>query len=203
LTHAVLDSLEQHMGQLQALEREEARQVLTLEEKIYSRFKPLMTQTIHAARIRIHGDYHLGHLRYTGKDFVVASFGRDRSGQRRFKKTALRDPASMIRSFHAAAYAALFDSTKRGLIRAEDLPRLESWAPTWVVWVSCCFLKGYFETSGSACFLPPSKEEVRILMNACLLERFIEELGDALSNRNFDWIGITLKGILQVMAITL
>jgi maltose alpha-D-glucosyltransferase/alpha-amylase len=203
LTHGVLGLLEERLGELPEGEQEKARRVLNLAEQIIARFKPLLGRKIDAARIRIHGDYHLGHLRYTGKDFVVASFGRDRSGQRRLKKTALRDAASMIRSFHAAAYAALFDQVKRGVVATENVPRLEAWAPVWVVWVSSSFLKAYLEASGQASFLPSSRDEMRVLLNACLLERFVEELGDELNNNNADWIGITLKGILQIMQMTL
>jgi maltose alpha-D-glucosyltransferase/alpha-amylase len=199
LTHQVLESLRLRFRRLAETEREEARRVLGLEEKIFARFQPLLGRKINAVRIRIHGDYHLGHLRYTGKDFIIWSFGRDRSGQKRTKRSPLRDVASMIGSFHAAAYSALFDQVRRGIVRAEDLPRLESWAPIWIIRVSSSFLKAYLEVSSQAPFLPPSREELGVLLNVYLLERFIQELSDELNSNGSDWTRITLKGILQVM----
>jgi maltose alpha-D-glucosyltransferase/alpha-amylase len=199
LTYQVLKSLRLRFKNLTEIERQEAERVLSLEERLFSRFQPLLGRKINAARIRIHGDYHLGHLRYTGKDFIIWSFGRDGSGQKHTKRSPLRDIASMIGSFHAAAYSALFSQVRSGMVRAEDLRRLESWAPIWIVSVSSSFLKAYLEISGQAAFLPPSREELGLLLNVYLLERFLQELNDELNSNGSDWTRITLKGISQVM----
>ena len=59
--------------------------------------------------MRIHGDYHLEHVLYTGKDFVIVDFegeaGRPLS-ERRLKRLPLVDVACMIRSFHYAVAGA-------------------------------------------------------------------------------------------------
>jgi maltose alpha-D-glucosyltransferase/alpha-amylase len=53
---------------------EEAKEVLAQEEEILAREKRLLDRKANAAKIRIHGDYHLGQVLYTGKDFVILDF---------------------------------------------------------------------------------------------------------------------------------
>ena len=54
-----------------------AERVLALESEIITRYRPLYEQHMSAKRIRIHGDYHLGQVLWTGKDFVILDFEGD------------------------------------------------------------------------------------------------------------------------------
>ena len=66
----------------------------------------ITTVTADAQRIRCHGDYHLGQVLWTGKDFVIIDFEGEPArslGQRRLKRPAAVDLAGMIRSFHYAS----------------------------------------------------------------------------------------------------
>ncbi len=178
-----------------------AEEVLGRQGEVLARFQAVTQRPISATRIRTHGDYHLGQVLYTGKDFVLIDFEGEPArplSERRLKRSPLRDVAAMLRSFHYAVCAALRDQEARGLLRPEHATVLGPWASFWQQWVAATFLRGYLEVAGEASFVPTAREELQVLLDAHLLEKAVYELGYELNNRP-DWVGIPLQGILQVM----
>src|SRR5437899_11913792 len=113
--------LEKKLPDLSRGFRDEAREVLAAQQEILAREKRLLDRRTNAAKIRIHGDYHLGQLLYTGKDFVILYFEGVQAralSERQLKRSALRDVDGMQRSFQYAAYSALWQ-TATG---SEDVP---------------------------------------------------------------------------------
>jgi maltose alpha-D-glucosyltransferase/alpha-amylase len=161
--------------------------------------RSILDHKIEAMRIRCHGDYHLGQVLYTGKDFVIIDFEGEPArllGQRRIKHTPLRDVAGMLRSFHYAAHAHMIGSGAS--IRSEDAARLKEWARLWYACSGAVFLKSYLELTADASFLPHSREQLKILLDIAMLEKVIYELGYEMNNRP-DWVRIPLEGILQLL----
>jgi maltose alpha-D-glucosyltransferase/alpha-amylase len=157
-----------------------------------------MGKKISAMKIRIHGDFHLGQVLYTGKDFMVIDFEGEPArslGERRLKRSALRDVAGMIRSFHYAAYAALF---KNPGLRPEDREYLEPWIEAIYHYLGGIYLCSYLKTAGEAAFLPRKPEEFTTLFEAFLLEKAVYELGYELNNRP-DWVVIPIKGVKYIL----
>ena len=164
------------------------------------RFQDLTGRRITGMRVRCHGDYHLGQVLYTGSDFVIIDFEGEparRLGERRIKRSPLRDVAGMIRSFHYAAFAALRGQAST-ILRPEDLPVLEEWARFWYHWISATFLKSYLEFMADIPILPQSREGVKVILDAYLLDKAMYEVNYELNNRP-DWVGLPLQGILQML----
>jgi len=181
--------------------QEDGKKVFDLKGKLLAHYQSILGRKITARRTRIHGDYHLGQVLYTGRDFVIIDFEGEPArplSERRIKRSPLRDVAGMLRSFHYAAYASLFDQVRRGLIRADDLANFETWARFWTQWTSSAFLKSYLEIAGQGSFLPTAREELLVLLDAYLLDKAVYELGYELNNRP-DWVQVPLKGILQLL----
>ena len=58
------------------------RAVLSLEDSLLKQARAVMDRKIPMARIRIHGDYHLGQVLFTGKDFVIVDLEGEPSRSR-------------------------------------------------------------------------------------------------------------------------
>ena len=178
-----------------------ARQILGLEAEMLQRLRKIYEGRIEAVRIRTHGDYHLGQVLHTGRDFLIIDFEGEPDialSQRRLKCSPLRDVAGMIRSFHYAANAALLKRTESGGFHPGQLKTAPSWARYWSWWVSAAYLRAYLESSGSAPWLPARGAGLEIMMEAELFRKAIHELGYELNHRPA-WVSITFQGILELM----
>ncbi len=118
--------------------------------------------------------------------------------QRRLKRSALRDVAGMLRSFHYASYGSLLRPEMGPAIRPEDAPALDGWVRTWNRWVGATFLAGYREATAGASFLPSDDADWAALLDVFLLEKACYELAYELNNRP-DWVAIPIRGILQLL----
>lgn len=161
-------------------------------------FHDALGQRIDAMRIRIHGDYHLGQVLYTGTDFVIIDFEGEPArplAERRIKRSPMQDVAGMMRSFHYAAFAGLFTPRPGKSVSAEELSELAPVAESWHAWIASHFLKAYFENAGST---SGNREDAIHLLRMHLLEKAVYELGYELNNRP-TWVGIPLEGIVKLL----
>lgn len=201
LTGQNLQLLRHRADRLPADALDGARNLLDREMEILGRFRSLLDLKITAMRIRCHGDFHLGQVLFTGKDFVIIDFEGEPARpitERRIKRSPLRDVAGMLRSFHYVVYSGLLHAEALGLIHPEDYPWLESWADFWQSWVCAIFLKSYLEVSGRGSFLPETEQELQVLLDTYLLEKAVYELGYELNNRP-DWVKIPIRGIRHLL----
>ena len=189
--------LEKKLPDLSRVFRDEAKEVLGAEQEILAREKRLLDRRTNAAKIRIHGDYHLGQLLYTGKDFVILDFEGEPArplSDRKLKRSALRDVAGMMRSFQYAAYSALWQPA----MRKEDVPFLEHWADLWYRQMSSVFLQSYLKTTVGAIFVPKNSDDLQIMLEAYLLDKAVYEIGYELNHRP-TWVVIPIRGVKHIL----
>jgi maltose alpha-D-glucosyltransferase / alpha-amylase len=176
------------------------RELLEREGQLRAKVRSLLEENIGGTRIRCHGDFHLGQVLYTGRDFVVIDFEGEPSrplGERRLKRPALRDVAAMLRSFRYAAEHALRSPALATL--GDDLRTpLEAWARFWADEVSAAFLRSYLDVAGQARFLPPTQDGVDRLLRALLFEKALLEIEYELSHRP-DWLSTPVHGVLELL----
>lgn len=178
--YRALQSLAKSMDSLPDSIEPYASKILQSEKEIMDQLKTITERRLEISRTRIHGNYLLGKLLFTGKDFYVFSF-EDRAGytlaERKVKRSPLRDVASMMVSLRSAARTAL---RRRSATRPEDLQILDVWSELWSRYVSSAFIKSYIETVGKAPFMPSNRADLEKLLKVFLLDRSIHELSDTL-----------------------
>ncbi|MEA3210299.1 MAG: maltose alpha-D-glucosyltransferase / alpha-amylase [Chthoniobacter sp.] len=192
----VLRQLRRQLSRLPEAVQKEAALLVESQPRLLDGYSRLLDHKIAAVKIRVHGDFHLGQVLNTGKDFVIMDFeGEPRRtiGERLLKRSPLVDVAGMLRSFDYAGAVAL-------RLEAEaDIPRLEPWARAWVNAACGSFLAGYFGVAGDASFLPADRADMRLLLEAFLLEKAVYEVGYELSYRP-DFLSIPLRAVLRLVA---
>jgi maltose alpha-D-glucosyltransferase/alpha-amylase len=194
--------LRTHRPQLPEPVGQKADQVLASEEALHRVYRRVLERKLHAQRTRCHGDFHLGQLLFTGKDFVIIDFEGepDRSiTARRIKTSPLRDVAGMIRSFHYAAHTALIGPQTRNPSASATADTIAAWLSGWVRWCTIAYLQAYLAEAAQGEFLPQDRDELSILLESYLLEKAVYELSYELNNRP-DWVRIPLEGILQLLS---
>ena len=189
--------LKERLGGITGDTQELAERVAALEPVAHQRYQQLAQEPVEVAKIRIHGDYHLGQVLATSDDFAIIDFEGEpvRSiAERRQKQLALRDVGGMIRSLHYASCTAATAAQGTG----SDPAAARRWAGSWYAWSCVAFLAAYRSTAGLASFLPSSPEALEHLLNACLLEKAIYELRYELNNRP-DWVYLPLNALVDLL----
>jgi maltose alpha-D-glucosyltransferase/alpha-amylase len=151
-----------------------------------------------ASKTRVHGDYHLGQVLWADGDYYLIDFEGEPVrpvAERRAKASPVRDVAGMLRSYHYAAYAGLFEYARD---RPADFARLRPWADLWAQWVSAAFLRAYLAAADGAAFVPADPAAFAGLLDRYTLAKALYELAYELNNRP-DWVRIPLGGVLALL----
>ncbi len=174
--------------------------VLRREREVGERFRSIATVPVGAQRMRVHGDYHLGQVLWTGKDIVIIDFEGEPArslGQRRLKRPATMDLAGMLRSFHYASRVVAMRA-ERDLVGPQGHRELGPWLFRWYRWMSAGFLRSYLGVPGVDRLLPADRTELRVLLDYSLLAKAVAELAYE-ANARPDWVDIPARGILDVL----
>ncbi len=183
-----------------------AEQLLSREADVLARVQNFIDSAFESKRIRIHGDYHLGELLYTGQGFVVIDLEGMAGlplGERRVKRSPLRDVATMLRSFDFAAGSVLHGLASGkgrppGLVRPEDRQTLAPLACEWVSLICSEFVTAYLDAMQPSGLLPASQEASRRLLDLMLLEKAMQEIDFELTFRP-EWVVIPLQATLRLL----
>ena len=154
------------------------------------------------AKIRVHGDYHLGQVLRTADGFVVLDFEGEPTRpllERRAKQCALKDVAGMLRSFSYAAEAARLRAAGEARDDPELRTRLAPWAEAWEDGMRSAFLEAYLaETlARGATFLPQGREASEAVLRVYELDKALYEVAYELDHRPA-WLPIPVEGLRRL-----
>ncbi|WP_159522741.1 maltose alpha-D-glucosyltransferase [Sunxiuqinia indica] len=160
--------------------------------------KTLEKKKIHSSKIRVHGDYHLGQVLFTGKDFMIIDFEGEPTRSltaRSLKYCPFKDVAGMLRSFHYAIYMSQLESKTK---IAGNTEFIQPWLEAWYKVVYDIFINSYLKTAGDASFIPSEEIQVHNLLSVYTIEKAIYEADYEFNNRP-DWLHIPLNGLKKIL----
>jgi maltose alpha-D-glucosyltransferase/alpha-amylase len=204
LRNLALRGLQHLNSKLRSLPAEvaaQAERVLASEAAIVTVLKGLYAQPLDSLRIRAHGNLHLGQVLHTGKDFVFIDFEGEPHrpfGERRLRRSPLRDVAGILRSIHYASHTALQAETRKRTLTAENLEGLKAWSRFWREWIAGLFFGAHRRALAGTQLLPKDERGIRVLLSSLVLENAFTELAVALNNANGKE-AVALEGILEVL----
>ena len=158
----------------------------------------LSATAINATRTRVHQDYHLGQLLWTGRRYVLLDFEGEPLRplvERRAKRSPLTDVAGMLRSYSYAAWSGLFAWSRAHNV---DSSGAEAWASLWETAVAVTFLGNYLEATRGASFIPGDVDQLVALLELLMLDKGVYELEYELNNRP-DWVLVPVEGLLRLL----
>jgi maltose alpha-D-glucosyltransferase/alpha-amylase len=160
--------------------------------------KTLEKKKIHTSRIRVHGDYHLGQVLFSGKDFIIIDFEGEPTRSltaRSLRYCPFKDVAGMLRSFHYAIYMGTLEYNEK---MPESTDYLQPWLEAWYRRVRDVFMEGYLNAAGDASFIPEERKQLDELLSVYIIEKAIYEADYELNNRP-DWLHIPLNGLNKIL----
>jgi maltose alpha-D-glucosyltransferase / alpha-amylase len=207
LRNLSLRAVEQLQGRLRKLPPEIvplAERVIAAQSAIVNLFKGIYSEPFDSLRIRIHGNLHLGQVLHTGKDFVFIDFEGEPHrpyGERRLRRSSLRDVAGVLRSIHFASHVAFQAEAQKRTLTPEHFEGLKAWSRFWRDSMAALFFGAYRRAAAGTQLLPKTEAGVRALLQSLLLENAFTELTVALNEGNGDEM-LALEGIIEVLERT-
>jgi maltose alpha-D-glucosyltransferase / alpha-amylase len=197
---SVFDEIARRQRDLPERDAKLINAVLSQREPLGERVRQLLPETIDAAKIRHHGDFHLGQLLVVKDDVFIIDFeGEPRRPMehRRRKAPAARDIAGLIRSIDYSAGAAL----ERAISSAPDedgtiARALGRWRDRSVA----AALAAYREFLVDPRLWPNDQALAARLLDFFLVEKALYEIEYELAHRP-DWLRVPLSGLLRIISV--
>ena len=193
-----INLIENNIYKLDGLALELAEELLTNKKIIRKQLLDFDEDKLKSERIRIHGDYHLGQILVQDRDFYIIDFeGEPESTirDRKVKQPPIKDIAGVFRSFNYAIYATIFNNQDELSFNQDELFKIADVLYSHTVGV---FLKTYISEVQTANLNIGYIKEIEFLLQYCLLEKAVYELGYELNARP-TWAIIPLKGISNIL----
>ena len=169
---------------------------LAARDRLAQRAEAVLEAPLSVSRCRIHGDFHLGQVLFTGDGFVLIDFEgepRRRLSERRLKSLPARDVAGMLRSWHYAALSAVGGPESAG--QGERAAAAERWHRA----VAGHYLESY-RAAWPASRPGPAGAALDPWLAAFLLEKTAYEVQYELGHRPA-WAWIPLVALLDLAGV--
>ncbi len=176
------------------------RKIISKEDELLSFIEKILKLKFNARKQRIHGNYNLQQILFTGKDFVITNFEGQASAaftERKLKRSPLRDIASLIFSFHSLVNSRL---RKQNSFNHDELESAEYYANQWWLAISRIFLTSYFKrlsSDNNNIVLQAEKDDLNYLLLLYLFEKSMSDISHSLETDD-GMLTLKLKSFQQL-----
>ncbi|HEX2216140.1 MAG TPA: maltose alpha-D-glucosyltransferase, partial [Xanthobacteraceae bacterium] len=192
------DELQRRLVQFPETVQALAVGLLQRREEAIARLRGLLPEAVGGAKIRHHGDLHLGQVLIVKDDVYIIDFEGEPErplAWRRRKGSPARDVAGVIRSIDYAASAALDRIVSNS---PEERARLAPALDDWRMQCIDALLAGYRESIADAPLWPEHAADADRLVNFFVLEKAFYEIGYEMANRP-SWLHVPLSGASRLL----
>jgi maltose alpha-D-glucosyltransferase/alpha-amylase len=198
LVREVFQNLKRNISSLPGELQPEAEELLKHRDDVLNVFKRIYDKKLDVLKIRTHGYYTLSQVLLTGKDIAIQGYGGDPLrpySERRLKRSPLHDVATMLRSFHNAAYEGFHGNNH---ILKDNMPKYIPFLRLWAHYMGVFFVKAYLDTVAGSKFVPADKTDFRVMIQTFLLEKSLHDLNHTLNN-GFTSMVVPLRTIRSII----
>lgn len=170
-----------------------------LQNRVFAELRRIAGEKLPAYKIRVHNDFHLGQVLWTGRDVAIIDFeGRNDVpfSERRLKRPAMGDAADMMRSFHYAAFHVLHE---HGEQLPDEAAVSRMWANLWYRSTSGRFLSAYSQRMADAGWLSKDETLREAILIPVLLQRMYIAMEFHLQNRDLPHLEVAINGIHDLL----
>ena len=161
--------------------KEDLDNLLQKRNALLNRLKRIYDKKLDVLKIRIHGQYGLRHILFTGKDIALTDFGGNpykSYSERRLKRSPLRDVTALIRSLYFVAYNGFLTTNH---VQKEDIKSLLPFADYWAFNMGQFFMRAYLEAIKGSAFIPEDQSDFQVMFDTYFIERALADLNYALT----------------------
>jgi maltose alpha-D-glucosyltransferase/alpha-amylase len=172
-------------------------QLAARRDEVLEMLAKLLENGLGSARIRIHGDLHLGQVLVCGNDVSIIDFEGEPLRplkERRAKRSPMRDVAGVVRSFDYAA--GIIERERKLAAAAPGQARATELLAEFRRLAEGNFLEAYGEGRGH-----PLDDAEHDVIRAFAIEKAAYEIAYETNNRP-DWVEIPLRGLAELLQRT-
>jgi maltose alpha-D-glucosyltransferase/alpha-amylase len=196
---AAFDELSRRLPDVNESSRNLLEGIVVGRREVMARIRSHLPASVAAAKIRHHGDYHLGQILFAKDEAYILDFEGEPArsmAERRRKAPAARDVAGLLRSID---YAAAFALERALEAWPDEHARLNIALDDWRKQAVDAFLAGYHEALTAGQLWPADPTEAQRLLDFFLLDKVIYEIAYELANRP-NWLRVPLLGLQRILS---
>src|SRR6185437_11313780 len=165
------ENLSRHKQLLPAGMQERLDRIIAYRSELLTTLKKIYAGKMDVSKLRIHGNYHLAQILFTGKDLAISDYSGDPAlsfSERRLRRSVFVDLASMIASFHEVAFDGFLADVP---IHSEQTQRLLPMAGFWAHYICGFFMRAYKERAKGTMLIPAGEFDFETLLQYFVVQK--------------------------------